>query len=126
MSGERRDAGGEARGAFAVAGDHVVVAEDVEHRERRPARERVARVAVRVQEAAGDVVVVERGVHRVGGQNAGEGQVAAGDALRQQQEVGRDPGLPAGEERAGATEAGHDLVGDQVHAVARAQFAGAN
>ena len=126
MRGQRRGTGGETRGARPVRDDHVVVAEDVEDRERRPARERVAGVAVGVQEAAGDVVVVERGVHVVGGQHAGEGKVAAGDALRQQQEVGRDPGLLAGEERAGATEAGHDLVGDQVHAVARAQFAGAN
>ena len=74
----------------AVGGDHVVVAEDVEHRERGAAGERVAGVRVRVQEAARSVVVVERGVDRVGGEHARQRQVAAGDALRQAQEVRRD------------------------------------
>ena len=70
-----------------------------------------------------DRVVVERFVDGVARQHDRERQVAAGNALRQAQEVRRDAGLLVGEERAGAPEAGHDLVGDEVHLVAVAQRA---
>ena len=94
--------------------------------QRRAAGERVAGVGVRVQEAARDVVVPEGVVHLVGGQHARQRQVAARDALGEQQEVGRDARLLAGEQRSRAPEPGHDLVGDQVHLVARAELAGAH
>jgi hypothetical protein len=123
VRGERRGDRVPACRLEAVGGDHAVVAEDVEHGERGAARERVARVGVRVQEAARDIVVVERAVDRVGGQHAGERQEAAGDPLRQQHQVGHDARLLAREHRPGAAEAGHDLVGDQVDVVARAELA---
>ena len=53
-------------GAAAVVRDHVLVAEHVEHRQRRRAGERIAGVRMRVEEAARHVVGVERGVDRVG------------------------------------------------------------
>ena len=53
----------EVRGERAVALDHVVGLEDVERRQRRRAGQRIAGVAVRVQERAQlRVLVVERGV----------------------------------------------------------------
>ncbi|MNC84557.1 hypothetical protein D3C83_01130 [compost metagenome] len=67
------------------------------------------------------VVVVERLVDGVARHYARERQVAAGDALGQQQKIRRDAGLLVGEETAGAAEAGHDLVGDQVHLVTVAE-----
>ena len=107
-----------ARARLAV--DHGVVAEDVEHRQRRPAGQRVAGVGVRVQEPAGGVVVVERREHLVAGEHARQRQHAAGEALGQAQEVRcvRVRLLPR-EQRAGAAEARHDLVGDQVDAMPR-------
>ena len=114
----------EAGGGGAVAGDHFVLLEDVEGGEGRPAGQRVAGVAVGVQEAAGGVVVVEGGEHVVGGEHDGERQVAAGDALGEQQEIRPDAGLLAGEEAAAAPAADGDLVGHQVHPVAVAQLAG--
>ena len=71
----------------------VVVAEQVEGRERRGAGERVAGVAVRMQETARDLVVKESGVHRVGGEHHRQRQRATGQALGEAQEVGPDAGL---------------------------------
>ena len=108
----------------AVPRDHVLVAEDAERRERRRAGERIAGVAVRVQERGQlQVVVVEGLVHGLGGEHHRERQVAAGQSLRQAQEVRADARLLAGEERAGAAEADRDLVRDQQHAVAVAGLA---
>ena len=126
VCGERRGELAPALRLGAVGGDHVVVAEEVEHGERRAARERVARVRVRVQERARDVVAVEGVVHFVRREHAGERQVAAAQTFRQAQEIGRRRvGLLPGEQGAGPAEAGHDLVGDQQHLVARADLAGA-
>ena len=61
-----------------VGGEHVVLGEDVEGGERRAAGQRIAGVAVGMQEAAGGVVVVEGGEDVVGGEHDGQRQVAAG------------------------------------------------
>ena len=106
---------GQQVGALAVAGDHVVLLEDVERRQCGAAGQRVAGVGVRVQEAAPDAVVVEGAVDRVGGEDDRQRQVAAGDAFRQAQEIRPDAGLLMGEEGAGAAAADGDLVADQMH-----------
>ncbi len=77
-----------------------------------------------MEKAARQRVVVKRGVDRVGGHHRGQRQIAAGQALGQTQKIGSDAGLLVREEGAGATEADHDLVADQMDAVAVARFAG--
>ncbi len=100
----------------AVAFEHGLVAEDRQRRQRRAAGERIAGVAVRMQERFSTCILgIERGVDRGGGQHRRQRQEAAGQAFRQAQEVRRDAGLLAGEQRAGAAEADRDLVGDQMH-----------
>ena len=97
---------------------HVVFLEDRQRCQRRRAGERIAGVAVRMQERIElYVVVVERLVDRVGRHDHGQRQVAAGQSFRQAQEIRADAGLLAREHRAGAAEADGDFVGDQVHAV---------
>ena len=108
----------------AVALDHGLVAEDRERRIGGGAGQRIAGVAVGMQERVElRVLVVERVVDGVGGQHHGQRQVAAGEALGQAQVVRPDAGLLAGEHRAGAPEADGDLVGDEMHAVTVAGFA---
>src|SRR6185437_7126075 len=103
--------------------EHVVALEEVEHGTCGAARERIARVRVRMQEPARHVLVVERAVDLVGGEHARKRQISAGDALREAQEVRRDVSLLAREHRPGAPEPRHDLVGDEEHLVARAELA---
>ena len=55
--------------ARAVGGDDVFVAEEIEHRQRGAACQRIAAVRMRMQKAACGVVMVERLVHRIGGEN---------------------------------------------------------
>ena len=62
-------------------------------------------------------------VDALGGERRRERQVAAGQALGEAEQVGRDALLLAGEHRAGAAEAGRDLVADQQHAVRVAELA---
>ncbi len=100
----------------AIAFKHGIVAEDLQRGRRRTAGQRVAGVAVRMQEGlSGGVFGVERLVDVVGGEHGRERQETAREALRQAHEVGRHARLLAGEERARATEADGDLVGDEVH-----------
>ena len=115
----------EARGLALVGRDDVAALEEIQHRAGRAAGEGVAGVRVRVEEAARHAVVVERLVDRVGGQHAGQREVAAGESFRQAEQVGRDPRLLAGEHRPRAPESRHDLVGDEEHVVAGAERAGA-
>ena len=116
--GELVRAGTQVRGELAVALDHAILREDVERGERGGAGERIAGVAVRVQERAlARVLVVERVEDGVAGEHHRQRQVAARQALRKAEEIGRDASLLAGEHRPGAAEADRDLVGDQVHAV---------
>ncbi|MCY1442119.1 hypothetical protein D9M71_584680 [compost metagenome] len=104
--------------------DDVVFFENVQGRQGRRARQRVAGVAVGVQEGAqGRVVVVEGAVDLVCGHARRQRQIAAGQGLGQAQEVRADTGLFTGEHRPGAAETDGDFVVDQVHAVAVAGFA---
>ena len=119
-----RRGGGHAPGQDLVVLDDVVFFEDIQRCQRRRTGQRVAGVAVRVQEGAqGRVVVVERAVHLFGGQAGGQRQVAAGQGLGQTEEVRADAGLFTGEHGAGAAETDGDFVMDQVHAIAVAGFA---
>ncbi len=125
-TGVLRDAtrrGADAGATRAVGLDDAVLVEDVEGRQRGAAGERVAGVGVRVEEAAGQVIVVERLVDRIARHYHRQRQVAAGDAFRQAQEVRRDARLLVREKRAGAAKAGHDLIGDEMHVVAVANLA---
>ncbi|MNJ20615.1 hypothetical protein D3C77_149500 [compost metagenome] len=99
--------------------DDVVLLEDIQGRQGSGAGQRVAGIAVRMEEGAqGRVVVVERAVYLVGGQAGSQRQVAAGQGLGQAEEVGTDAGLLTREHRAGAAESHGDFVMDQVDAVA--------
>ena len=120
---QRREEAVDHGGALEVDREHVLAFEDVQRGQRRAARERVAGVRVRVQEAARRVVVVEGLVDRVGGEHRRQRQRAAGQALGQADEVRPDARLLVREHRAGAAEAHRDLVDDQVHAEAVAQRA---
>ena len=116
----------EVGGGTAVAIEDSLVLDDIEHRERGAAGERVAAVGVRMQEAA-----LESGRRRRHRRRASlaittdSGRVPPGDPLGQAQEVGRDARLLAGEKRPGPPESDCDLVGDQEHFEAVADFAGA-
>ncbi len=114
-----------ARRRAAVARQHVVTVEDGQRRQRRGATERVAGVAVRVQEGALARIVQEGLVHRARGQHRRHRQEAAGQALGQAEEIRRDGGLLAGEQGARAAEANGDLICDQVRTVRVADLAGA-
>ncbi len=95
---QMRSGRGHALGQGLVVFDDVVLLEDIQRRQRRRAGQRVAGVAVRVQEGAqGRVVVVERAVDLVGGQARRQRQVAAGQGLGQAEEVRADAGLFTGE-----------------------------
>jgi hypothetical protein len=77
-----------------------------------------------VGEAAGVRPVVEGGGDAPGDDHAAQGEVAAVHALGEADQVGRD--VPSGLDReplAAATEAGHDLVGDEHDAVLVAEVA---
>ena len=117
--------GGHLRRSGAVAGEHAVALEDVQRGQRRRAGQRVATVAVRMQEGA-VARVVEEAVVTPGGEHRAQWEEAAGQAFDRQQQVGLDTAarsLLAGEQGAGAAEADRDLVGDQQHAVGVAQLA---
>ena len=118
MVAQMRHARGHASRGFAIALEHRLLAEYRQRGVRRGAGQRIARVAVRMQEGIElHVFVVEGVVHGFRGQHHGQRQVAAGEPLGQAQVVGPDAGLLAGEHRAGAPESHRDLVGDEMHAV---------
>ena len=78
-----------------------------------------------VEKSSRGVVVVERREDLVAGQHARQRQYATGDALRETEKVGRcGVGLLPGEHGPGPAEAGHDFVGDQMHAETRRARAG--
>ena len=58
----------------------------------------------------------EGGVNGAGGERGGEREVAAGEAFREAEKIRDYVFLLAGEHFAGAAEAGHDLVEDEVGA----------
>src|SRR6185437_10858674 len=98
-------------GKLAIALEHWLVTEDRQRFQRHPAGQRVAGVAVRVQESlAGVVLGVERGIDLAGREYRRQRQEAASESLRQAHEVGRHAGpstrlrtgLLAGEQGAGA------------------------
>ncbi|KAG0747662.1 hypothetical protein G6F24_015516 [Rhizopus arrhizus] len=107
----------------AIAGDHIVVAEDVQRCQGGRAGQRVAGVAVRMQERTLARVIKEGVVQRLCRQHRGQRQEAAGQALGQAHQVRHHPGLFAGEQRAGAAEARGDLIGNHERTVCVAQFA---
>ena len=89
--------------------------------QRRAAGQRVAGVGVRMQKAPRHIVVVERGVHRIGGEHGRQRQCAACEAFGQANEIRPDSGLLVGEHGARAAKAHGDFVYHQVHLVAAAQ-----
>ena len=105
-----------------VARDDILVLEDRQRFQSGRTAQRVAAVAVRVQEGAFAAVVEEGLVHVIRGQHRSQRQETAGQAFRQADEVRGNAGLLAGEQTAGATEADRDLVGDQVYAVLVAEL----
>ena len=112
------DAGEHARRGRAIAFEHGLVAENGERGIRRGAGQRIAGVAVGMQEGVEPgVFVVEGVVDPVGGEHHGQWQIAAGETLREAQVIRPDRGLLAGEHRAGAPEAHGDFVGDEMHLV---------
>ncbi len=121
--GDRCRERGHLRRRRPVADEDVVAGEDVERGQRRRAGQRIAGVAMRMQEGAVARVVEEAIVEFLRRQHRRQRQEPAGQALRQAQQVGHDAGLLAGEQRAGAAEADRDLVGDQEHAMGVAQLA---
>ena len=76
-----------------------------------------------MEETAGDPLIVEGRVDRVGREHHGERQKPARDALGEAEKIRRDSRLLAGEHRAGAAESDHDFIGDQMHIVAVANLA---
>ena len=87
------------------------------------AGEGVARERVAVEEGAPFGERPEEGlVDLLRGERGGQRQVAGGEALREAEEIRDDAFALGGRERAGAAESGEDLVEDQMHAVAAAEF----
>jgi len=110
------------RGAIAL--EHGFFPEDGECCVGGGTGQRIARVAMGVQERVElGVFVVERVVDGIGGQHGGQRQIATGEPLRQTQIVRPDARLFTSEQRAGAPEADGDLIGDEMHLVAVAGFA---
>ena len=107
----------------AVARQDVVVAEDGQRRQRGGAGQRIAGVAVRMQEGAFARIVQEAVVDRLRGQHRRQRHETTGQALRQAQQVRHHPALLAGEQRAGTAETHRDLVGDQERAAGVAELA---
>jgi len=114
---------------LSVGAQHVVLLEAVEHGERGTAGQRVARIGVRMQEAARDVVIEKGVVDRVARHHQREWQIAAADALGKTDEV-RPDGWPAWQrglleckEGPRAPAADRDFIGDQVNRELVAQFA---
>src|SRR6266545_5597338 len=75
---------------------------------------------VGVGEAVGEAGTADGVVDLAGGHGQAERPVAGGGALGERKDVGPHAPVVAGEPAPGAAEAGHDLVGDQQHAVAAA------
>ena len=71
--------------------------EKIQGRQRRPASQRIARIGMGMQKTARDGVVIERGVHGIGGQHDRQWQIAAGQALGQAEKIRTDAGLLVGE-----------------------------
>src|SRR5216684_4953392 len=63
-------------GENTVALQHLVSLQNVENRQRGATSERIARVGVRMEEAARDIVVIECLVHAIGRQDYRKRQVA--------------------------------------------------
>jgi hypothetical protein len=124
MLGQGRQQRGEALGETPVARQHVVLGKDIQGGQRGAARQRIAGVGMGVEKTARQGVVVEGGVHLVGGHHHRQRQITAGEPLGQTEKVGPDAGLFVGEKGAGATEADHDFIADQMDRVAVAQLAG--
>ena len=105
---------GQQAGGIAVAADDIILPEDRQAGQCRGAAERIAGVAVRVQEAPAAIGRQEVRKHVLGGQYRRHRQEAAGQAFRQAQEIRADACLFAGEETAGSSETDRDFVGNQV------------
>ena len=118
---QRGEGGGDGLGLALVGGQNLILFENVERCQRCATGQRIAGVAVRMQEGTGDGVVEESGVDGIAAQNDRERQIAAADALGQAEQVGADVGLFVGEERAGAAEADGDFVADEMDRVRIAQ-----
>ena len=103
------------------AGCHqVLVLEDPERGEARRTGSRVRRVGEEHEALPGGG---DRRHHRLGGVHAAQRCVTAGQALAADQHVGHHVPVVDAEALPGPSEPGHDLVGDQQHAVLVAEGA---
>ena len=75
-----------------------------------------------MQETFGRFVGVERGVHRICGQHAGQRQITTGNAFGQANEVWTYVCLLTREHRPGAAKSDGDFIRDQMHAILRTQL----
>src|SRR6266545_3901397 len=92
---------------------------DVQVGQRHGAAQRVARIAVTVEEGLELLVAAEeRPVDTLGRQRGSKGQIAAGHPLADRHEVRLHALVLAGEHPARAAEAGGHLVGDEQHPIA--------
>ncbi len=118
FAGELLEQRTELGGPLAHVGEHVPLVEQLEVAERHRGGEGVPAVGVPVVERALAQVGAEEGVvDPTAGDGRRHGEVAAGEALADGHEVGAHAALLGGEERAGAAEAGGDLVADEQHVV---------
>ena len=94
--------------------ERLLFLEHLEIGQRHGAAERIAGIAVAVEECFEVFVLAEKGlVDFVGGECRGEWHVAAGQAFADRHQVRRDPLMLAGEHLAGAAEAGGHFIGNQ-------------
>ena len=100
-------------GALPHVGEHAPRFDQFEVAQRDRSRERVPAVGMPVVEGPlAEVVAEERAEHGVGGDRHRHRQVPGGHRLAQAQQVGAQSRLLGREQRAGAPEAGGDLVAD--------------
>ena len=87
-----------------------------------PACQRIAGIAVGMEEGFCAPVVIKEGiVNRPGGQGRRQGHVAPGQPLGQTEKIRGDVRLFRGEKRPGPTKAHRDFIGYQVHLIALAR-----
>src|ERR1700712_2133972 len=95
--------------------EHICRVEEIQSCQSRAARERIARVRMRVKETTRHVVIVESGVDFIARQDDRQRQISAADSLRQTNKIRPDFSLFAREKRSGPTAANGDFVGDKMH-----------
>jgi len=112
---------------FPGVGRQVFLLDDTQVGERRRAGQRMASIGVTMHEGARRefivVVGIERRRHARVDHGSSQRHVAAVDALCEHHDVRLDPVGAATEHGAGASKAGHHLIGDHEHAVPVADLA---